>query len=317
MDLIKKILTNRLMKYIFKRLVIAVPTLLVISFMVFMIIQLPPGSFLDTKLETMEMNGVVDQRELDELEKTYHISSPIYVQYFYWIGGFMIGDLGEDFETGQKVTDIMATLLPATALLSFCTILLTWMVAIPAGVIAAIEKNKPGDYIITFVGLIAMATPNFIAALIFQVWIQTIDPSFNPSGLYSPEYEDVSWWSLAKWFDVAKHLAVPTFVISISGTAGMIRLLRTNLIDELKKQYVLCARARGVHPAVVVMRYPFRIAINPFISGIGGLLPALISGSMVISIVLGLPTLGPKLLEALMGQNTYLASSIVFVRCEF
>ncbi len=304
-----------LLKYILKRLLIAIPTLLVISFMVFMIIQLPPGSFLDTRLEQMELEGAVDEVELARLEETYHINDPLFVQYAYWIKGFAVGDLGEDFETGDKVSSIIAKLLPWTALLSLCTILMTWMIAIPAGVLAAIEKNKTTDYVITFVGLIALATPNFIAALIFQMVILSMDPSFNPTGLVSPKYNDVSWTNFDKLLDLAKHLVVPTFVISLSGTAGMIRLLRTNLIDELKKQYVLCARARGLHPALVVMRYPFRVAINPFISGIGGILPALISGSMVISIVLGLPTLGPELLRALMGQNTYLAASIVFIQC--
>ncbi len=304
-----------LLKYIFKRLLIAIPTLLVISFMVFMIIQLPPGSFLDTKMEQMELEGQVDLLEIQRLEETYHINSNLTVQYFYWLGGFMIGDLGEDFDTGEKVSSIIAELLPYTAIISFCTILITWMIAIPAGVIAAINKNNPTDYTISFVGLIALATPNFIAAIIFQVVIQAMYPNFSPTGLWSDEYNDVPWYHWDAFIDICKHLVVPTFVIALSGTAGMIRLLRTNLIDELKKQYVLCARARGLHPALVVMKYPFRVAINPFISGIGGILPALISGSMVISIVLALPTLGPKLLEALMGQNTYLASSIVFIQC--
>ena len=304
-----------LIKYILKRLALAIPTLLVISFMVFMIIQLPPGSFLDTRLEQMQMEGNIDYVELQQLEETYHINSSIFVQYVYWIGGFLKGDLGVDFETNEKVSAIIAELLPWTAVISFCTILVTWMIAIPAGVIAAIQKNKTSDYVITFVGLIALATPNFIAALIFQVVFIQLDPSFDPTGLYSAKYEHLPWYNPDKFWDICKHLVVPTFVISLSGTAGMIRLLRTNLIDELKKQYVLCARARGVHPAKVVMKYPFRVAINPFISGIGNILPALISGSMVISIVLGLPTLGPKLLEALMGQNTYLAASIVFIQC--
>ena len=304
-----------LIKYILKRLLIAIPTLLVISFLVFMIIQLPPGSYLDTKIEQMELEGNIDQVELNRLEKTYHINSNLFVQYIYWIMGFVRGDLGEDFETGEKVSAIIAELLPWTALLSFTTILITWLIAIPAGVLAAIEKNKPVDYVITFVGLIALATPNFIAALIFQVVFLKLDPSFDPTGLVSTKYDNVSWWDFGKLYDLVKHLLVPTFVISLSGTAGMIRLLRTNLIDELKKQYVLCSRARGLHPAKVIMKYPFRVAINPFISGIGGILPSLISGSMVISIVLGLPTLGPTLLEALMGQNTYLASSIIFIQC--
>lgn len=304
-----------LIKYILKRIGLAIPTLLVISFLVFMIIQLPPGSFLDTRMEQMELEGSIDYLELKRLEETYHINSNIFVQYLHWLGGFMVWDLGEDFETQEKVTTIIAELLPWTALLSLSTILLTWMIAIPAGVFAAIKKNQGPDYCITFIGLIALATPNFIAALIFQVIFLNIDPEFAPTGLQSPHVEHLPWYNLEKAWDIAKHLVVPTFVISLSGTAGMIRLLRTNLIDELKKQYVLCARARGLHPAKVIMRYPFRVAINPFISGIGGILPALISGSMVISIVLGLPTLGPKLLEALMGQNTYLAASIVFIQC--
>ena len=303
-----------LIRYIIKRLLIAIPTLLVISLAVFLIIQLPPGSYLDSRIEAMQEEGEVDWAEIDALREQYHFDRPVMVQYVYWIKGFCTGDLGKSFENDAEVSDILAELLPVTMAISVFTILFTWSIAIPFGVIAAVKKNTFWDYVLTAVGLTAMAIPQFIIAIVFQVVMQEIWPNFDPSGLISPEYAGEPW-TWAKFGDLLKHLWVPVFILGVAGTAGMIRILRANVIDELKKQYVLCARARGVHPALVVLRYPLRVAINPMISSIGRILPQIISGSLIVSVVLGLPTLGPKVLQALKSQDTYLASSIVFIQC--
>ncbi|MFW6154469.1 MAG: ABC transporter permease [Planctomycetota bacterium] len=303
-----------LTRYVIKRLLIAIPTLLIISFAVFMIIQLPPGSFLDAKVEAMQKEGEVDYAEIEALRRQYHFDRPLIVQYGYWIVGFVQGDLGKSFDTDAEVTQILAELLPVTVAISVFTILFTWSIALPFGVIAAVKKNTVWDYLLTFIGLAAMSVPGFVIALVFQVIMQKFWPNFDPTGLISRQYQGEPW-SLAKFGDLIKHLWVPVFILGVAGTAGMIRILRANIIDELRKQYVLCARARGVHPAMVVVKYPFRVAINPMVSSVGLILPRLISGSMIISIVLGLPTMGPKVLEALKSQDTYLASSFVFIQC--
>ena len=303
-----------LIRYILRRLLIAIPTLLVISLLVFLVIQLPPGNFLDYKIDQMKKEGQVDQAEISALRERYHFDQPILIRYVYWMRGFVTGDLGKSFETDAEVTDILAELLPPTIAISFCALLITWIVAFPFGIIAAVRRNTPWDYSLTFFGLVAMATPAFILALVFQVVMQYFSPTFDPTGLISQPYRDQPW-SIGKTIDLLMHLWVPVVILGVAGTASMIRILRANLIDELKKQYVLCAMARGVHPAVAVLRYPLRVAINPFISSIGLILPALIGGSLIIEKVLGLPTLGPRLLQALQSQDVYLASSCVFIHC--
>ncbi len=303
-----------LTRYVIKRLLVAIPTLLIISFGVFMIIQLPPGSYLDSKIEAMQKEGEVDWAEIESLRDQYHFDRPLLVQYGYWITNFVRGDLGKSFDDDAEVTAILAELLPVTMTISFFTILFTWSIALPFGMIAAVKKNTVWDYLLTFIGLAAMSVPGFVTALVFQVVMQKWWPTFDPTGLISRQFQGEPW-SVAKFLDLLKHLWVPVFILGIAGTAGMIRILRANIIDELRKQYVLCARARGLHPALVVLRYPFRVAINPLVSSIGMILPALISGSMIIAIVLGLPTMGPKVLMALKSQDTYLASSFIFIQC--
>ena len=315
-----------LIRYIIKRLLVMIPMLLVISFVVFMMIQLPPGSYLDAKIEQMQRTNTYDPVEIEQLNQRYHIDRPLIEQYFYWITNFFRGDLGDSFETQTKVTSILAKVLPPTIAISLCTICLTYFIAIPFGIIAAVKKNTIWDYLLTFTGLAAMATPGFILALLFMVFMQEkIDPTFDPTGLISPQYLNQPWagfgqfglafFNWAKIADLMKHIWIPVVILGVGGTAGMIRILRANIIDELRKQYVLCARARGLHPALVILRYPLRVALNPFMSNIGHLLPAIIGGSMIISIVLNLPTLGPKVLGALQSQDTYLASSAVFIQC--
>ena len=303
-----------LRRYVIKRLLIAIPVLLVISFVVFLVIELPPGSFLDSRIEAMQKEGEVDWVEIEALRDRYHFDRPLIIQYYHWITGFVRGDLGKSFEDDAEVSEVLADLLPVTIAISVCTLLFTWAIAVPFGIIAAVKRNTVWDYILTFIGLAAMATPAFVIALVFQVILQALWPGFDPTGLMSRQFVGQPLTMAAVW-DVAAHLLVPILILGVGGTAGMIRILRANVIDELKKQYVLCARARGLHPALVILRYPVRVAINPLISSVGLILPRIISGSVIVAQVLSLPTVGPKLLQALKSQDTYLAASIVFIQC--
>ena len=314
-----------LIRYIIKRILISIPVLLVISFAVFMLVQLPPGSFIEARVDQMMREGTYDPVEIEQLKEQYHFDEHPVIQYVHWIKNFVRGSLGDSFETESPVTGILARYVPVTIAISLATILLTWSIAIPFGIIAAVKKNTILDYLLTFIGLAALATPQFVLALVFMVLMQKWIPTFDPTGLISAQYVDQAWtgfsqfgWSLANWPKIGnlmKHLWIPVCILGVAGTAGMIRILRANVIDELRKQYVLCARARGLHPAVVVLRYPVRVAINPFMSNIGLILPAIISGSTIISIVLNLPTLGPVVFRALQSQDTYLAASCVFIQC--
>ncbi len=302
-------------QYIIKRTLIAIPTLLVISFVLFMIINLPPGSYVDFRIQQMEEEGQADMAEIRRLKDAYHLDRSLPVQYVHWLKGFVTWDLGESFEDQQKVTVILKDLIPMTVMISVFTILLTWAIAIPFGIFAAVRQNSVWDYLLTFIGLAAMATPGFVLALVFMlITKKVIGPTFDPTGLFSAQFQGAAW-SWAKVVDLLRHIWIPVVILGVAGTAGMIRILRANVIDELRKQYVLCARARGIHPVLVVMRYPVRVAINPMVSNIGLILPRVISGSVIISIVLQLETLGPRLFAALLSQDTYIAADIIFIQC--
>jgi peptide/nickel transport system permease protein len=305
-------------RYILKRSLLAIPTLLLISFSIFMFIQMPPGSYVEVRIEQMKKEGQVDMAEVNQLIDRYKLDEPDYVQYVYWMGGLLRGDMGESFVDQRDVVDILAERLPPTVAISIMTICLTWTIAIPFGIFAAVKKNTVWDYLLTFIGLAAMATPGFVLALVFQMisvwWAESHGSTFDPSGLFSREYLGQPW-SAGKVVDMLMHIWIPVAILGVAGTAGMIRILRANVVDELRKQYVLCARARGLHPVLVVMRYPVRVAINPMISNIGLVLPQIISGSLIIEKVLNLETVGPKLLTSLQSQDTYLAASIVFMQC--
>jgi len=302
-------------RYVIKRILISIPVLLAISFSVFMVIQLPPGSYIDSKKEQMRREGRWDPVEIEQLQQFYRINDPLPVQYGHWIKNFVRGDLGRSWSQEAPVTEVLRDYVPNTAIISAITILFTWSIAIPFGILAAVKRNTVWDYALTFVGLAALATPAFVLAIIVQAIMQHQWPTFNPSGLVSDNVADLPWYSWRFLSDLAKHLLVPVIIVGVAGTAGMIRIMRANVIDELRKQYVLCARARGVHPALVVLRYPVRVAINPLVSSVGLVLPELISGLIIISIVLGLPTLGPVTLQSLLEKDTYLATDVVFIEC--
>jgi len=247
-----------LIRYLIKRLLVSIPVLLVVSFSVFMVIQLPKGSFLDARIERMQSEGEVDEVEIENLRKQYHFDRPLPVQYVYWIGNFVRGDLGRSFEDNTPVIDVLKKYVPVTAAISLFTILFTWSIAVPFGIFAAVKKNTLWDYLLTFIGLAGLATPAFVIALVFQVMMKNWWKGYDPTGLVSESLRDLPWYSLAVIRDVAAHLLVPVVILGIAGTAGMIRIMRANVIDELKKQSVLCARARGLHPARGVQRCPAR-----------------------------------------------------------
>ncbi|HZS84382.1 MAG TPA: ABC transporter permease [Stellaceae bacterium] len=296
--------------YIVQRLLIMVPTLIVISIVVFTIIKLPPGDYFSTYVAELQSEGeAVDLQKIEFLKKEYGFDKPVWEQYLYWAGGLLRGDLGYSFEYNLPVRDIVGDKLFLTFIVSFATVLFTYVVAFPIGIYSATHQYSWSDHALTLLGFIGLATPNFLLALVL-LYLANIYLGVSIGGLMDPRYLDAPW-SLAKAQSVFAHLWIPVIVIGLSGTAGMIRRLRANLLDELQKQYVTTARAKGLPPFRALVKYPLRMALNPFISDIGSLLPHIISGAAVVSVVMNLPTTGPMLLEALRSQDMYLAGSFL------
>ncbi|MFC1715594.1 ABC transporter permease [Candidatus Poribacteria bacterium] len=297
---------------ILRRMLWMIPTLLVISVISFGIIQLPPGDYLTSYIAALEETGeTVDEEQVEALRKRYNLDEPIYVQYVKWMGGLMRGNLGMSFEWNRPVKELIGERIMLTIIISLVTLLFTWALAIPIGIYSAVKQYSPGDYVFTFLGFIGLATPNFLLALIFMYIGYSVFGA-SAGGLFSPAYQNAPW-SLAKFMDLLGHLWIPVIVIGTAGTAGLIRVMRGNLLDELRKQYVITARAKGVPRLKLLLKYPVRVALNPLISTVGWVLPSIVSGSVITAVVLGLPTTGPLLLRALMNQDMYLAGSMVMM----
>lgn len=299
-----------MLNYLVYRLLIMIPTLIAISLLIFTIIQLPPGDYFSTYIAELQAQGeAADPTKIEFLRQQYGFDKPIWQQYLFWVGGLLTGDLGYSFEYNLPVSAVVGDRLFLTFIVSLATLLFTYVVAFPIGVWSATHQYSWSDYTLTFLGFIGLATPSFLLALVLlyfaNLWFGT-----SVGGLMDPEFVDQPW-SVAKFLSVLEHLWIPTIVIGLSSTAGMIRRLRANLLDELQKQYVTTARAKGLHPVKALVKYPLRMALNPFIADIGSLLPELISGAAVVSVVLSLPTTGPMLLEALRSQDMYLAGSFL------
>jgi peptide/nickel transport system permease protein len=293
-----------------RRIMVMIPTLLAISAITFVIIQLPPGDYLTTLVTELESRGeAIDQSRLQFLRETYGLDKPMIEQYFVWLGGMLTGDYGYSFEYNRPVADVVGDRMLLTIVVSFATIVFIWVASFPIGIYSATHQYSLGDYGLTFLGFLGLATPNFLLALVL-LYFANVMFGTSIGGLMDPVYMDAPW-SWGKVVSVLEHLWIPVIVIGTSGTAGMIRRLRANLLDELHKQYVVTARAKGLSPAKVLWKYPLRMAINPFISDIGNLLPQIVSGAAVVSIVLSLPTTGPMLLDALRSQDMYLAGSFL------
>ncbi|MEZ5926142.1 MAG: ABC transporter permease [Hyphomicrobiaceae bacterium] len=299
-----------MLAFLLRRLATMALTLLVISMLVFAIIQLPEGDYLTTYIADLQAQGEnVDPKKIEFLRRQYGLDKPVVLQYVYWVAGLVQGDLGYSFEFDKPVSTVVGDRLWLSMILNFATVLFIYMVAFPIGVYSATHKYSLGDYGITFLGFLGIATPNFLLALILlylaNVWFGT-----SIGGLMAPEYIDQPW-SLGKALSVLEHLWVPVVVIGLSGTAGMIRRLRANLLDELQKQYVTTGRAKGLAEGRLLVKYPLRMSLNPFISDIGSLLPQIVSGSVIVSAVMSLPTTGPMLLDSLRSQDMYLAGSFL------
>ena len=308
-----------MLRYTLHRLLIMIPTLLVISFVTFAIIKLPPGDFLSNEIAELKSQG--DRAALEKVEflrKQYGLDKPFVEQYAIWVGiwpsdgrfsGLLQGDLGWSFEHDMAVKDVVGDRLLLSFILNFSVILFTWAVAFPIGVYAATHQYAWGDHGLTFFGYVGLATPNFLLALVLM-YFANVEFGLSVGGIMDPDYLGQPWsWGKAR--SVLEHLWIPVIVIGTSGTAGMIRRLRANLLDELQKQYVVTARSKGMPPFRLLLKYPLRMALNPFIADIGNLLPSVISGSAIVAVVLSLQTSGPMLLEALRSQDQYLAGSFL------
>ena len=299
-----------MLRYIAHRLLIMVPTLIAISFIVFVVIQLPPGDYLTTLIEELrELGEPADLKQIEALREEYGLDRPFLIQYAGWVAGLVQGDLGYSFEYEQPVADVVGDRLWLSFIVSIATIIFTWIVAFPIGVYSATHQYSWADNSLTFIGFLGLATPNFLLALVMvyfaNVWFGT-----EIGGLMDERYIGKPW-SWGKIVSVLEHLWIPVIVIGTSGTAGMIRRLRANLLDELQKQYVVTGRAKGLPPFRLLVKYPLRMSLNPFISDIGDLLPQVISGAVIVSVVLNLPTTGKMLYEALLSQDMYLAGSFL------
>ena len=295
--------------YLIHRVFIMVPTLLAISVLIFVIIQLPPGDYLTTLVNELRSQGeTVNQEKLEFLRRQYGFDKSLVEQYWIWVVGMAQGDFGYAFEYNLPVTEVVGDRLFLSMIVASGTIVFTWLVAFPIGVYSATHQYSATDHTLTFIGFLGLATPNFLLALIF-LYFANVTFGTSIGGLMDPRYIDAPW-SLGKILSILEHLWIPVVVIGTSGTAGMIRRLRANLLDELEKPYVITARAKGL-PPIRALKYPLRMALNPFISDIGNLLPQIISGATIVAVVLSLPTTGPLLLRALQSQDMYLAGFLL------
>ncbi|MFO1189380.1 MAG: ABC transporter permease [Alphaproteobacteria bacterium] len=299
-----------MLAYVARRLLTMIPTLLAISLIVFVIIQLPPGDYLTTYMTELQSQGeAVDQKKIDFLREQYGLDKPMLEQYAVWVLGLIQGDLGYSFEYSLPVSEVVGDRIYLSMLVALSTVIFTYLVAFPIGLYSATHQYSWGDYSLTFLGFLGLATPNFLLALVLLYFANVLFGT-DIGGLMDEEYIDAPW-TLGKMLSILEHLWIPVIVIGTSGTAGMIRRLRANMLDELQKQYVITARAKGVPPRKLILKYPLRVALNPFIADIGSLLPHIISGAAIVSVVLSLPTTGPMLLDALRSQDMYLAGSFL------
>ena len=301
---------RELIRYILWRMLVMIPTLVLISMLIFTIIELPPGDYFESYIEELKAIGEkADLQEIEDLRARYGFDQPLPIRYLNWVGGMMVGEFGYSFEYRLTVSDVVGDRLWLTILVSTVTIILTWLIAFPIGIYSATHQYSWGDYGLTLLGLIGLAVPNFVLALVLMylanIWFGT-----SIGHLMDQQYlsEPMSW---AKFKSILEHIWIPVIIIGTAGTAGMVRRVRANLLDELHKQYVMTARAKGLHPFRVLVKYPLRMSLNFFISDIGSILPAVISGAEITAVVLSLETTGPMLIRALQSQDMYLAGSFL------
>jgi len=301
-----------MLAYIIRRLVFAMATTVAISVISFVIIQLPPGDFVDAYIAaTSSTGGQVSLAEAEALRIQFGLDQPMYIQYFSWVSGVVQGNFGFSVEWRRPVSEVIGDRLWMTVIISIFAIILSWGLALPIGIYSAVRQYSFGDYTFTFIGFFGLAIPNFLLALVI-LYFSFVLFGANVGGLFSPEYQ-LAPWTWGKVWDLAKHLPLPGLILALAGTAQLIRIMRANLLDELHKPYVTTARAKGMRERQVILKYPVRAALNPFASTIGYLFPFVVSGSIIISVVLSLPTVGPLLLRSLVAQDMHLAGTIVLM----
>jgi peptide/nickel transport system permease protein len=299
-----------MLRFIVRRVLLMIPTLFVISALVYFIIDLPPGDCVTAQVDELLSRGDPDAlRRAEELRHLYGLNDPLWLRYLEWVEGIFRWDFGLSCQDTVPVSSLIGERMALTLVMESTTIAFIWIVSFVIGVYAATHQYKLGDYVASFIGFIGLSIPNFLLALVL-LYVGKVYFGLSIGGLMDPEYIDqpISW---GKVWSVMQHLVIPVIVIGMSGTAGMIRRLRANLLDELQKQYVVTGRAKGLPPLRLLIKYPLRHAINPFVADIGGLLPDVISGSVIVSVVLSLPTTGPMLLGALKTQDVNLAATFL------
>lgn len=302
-----------MLAYILRRIGIMIPTLLVISIISFAVIQLPPGDFLTSYVSSLRAQGdVVDEGELAALRERYGLGMPMYQQYFKWISGILLrGDWGQSMEWQKPVKDLIWERMALTVALSFASLFVGWVIAIPLGVYSATHQYSILDYILTFISFFGIGMPGFVLALLVM-WFAMNTFGINVGGLFSEQYINAPW-SWAKFVDMLKHIWIPILILALNGTAGGLRTTRANLLDELNRPYVETARSKGIRESKLIWKYPVRVALNPFFSTVGWELANLVSGATLISVVLSLQTTGPLMLRALTSQDMYLAGSFLLL----
>jgi len=302
-----------MLQYILRRILWMIPTFFITSLIAFAIIQLPPGDYVTSYIESLvAQGGQVGQETAEGLRRVYGLGQPVPIQYVKWMWGILTrGDFGIAFELGQPVARVMWERIWLTVALSLGSVLITWAIAFPIGIYSAVKQYSLGDYIFTFIGFIGIAVPSFLLALVLM-YIQFKYFGQTTSGLFSSEFINAPW-SLARVTDLLQHLWVPVLLLAFGGTADLIRIMRANLLDEMRKPYVITARSKGLPEWKVLLTYPVRLALNPFVSTLGWTLPGLVSGSIILSVVMNLPTTGPMLLRALQVQDMYLAGSVILI----
>ena len=301
-----------MLAFIVRRLLYMIPTLIVISIASFIIIQLPPGDYLTAYIAKLAQTGAdLDASAVAALRQRYGLDQPFYIQYLKWVVGMLHGNFGYSFEWNRPVSTLILERLPLTLIVSVTALFFAWAVALPIGIYSAVRQYSIADYIFTFIGFLGLGIPSFMIALVF-LYFSNRYLGLSVGGLFSPDYAAADW-SPARVLDLLKHLWIPVIIVGTSGTASLIRITRANVIDELRKPYVETARAKGLPKLRLILKYPVRIALNPFISSMGFVLPGMISGEIIVSIVLNLPTTGPLLYGALLSQDMYLAGSFVML----
>ncbi len=299
-------------QYIIKRLLLLPVLLIIFSIIAFALIQAPPGDFISSYIAELASSGsAIEQAQIDALREQYGLDQPMYVQYLKWTGNILRGNLGISLDWGKPNSELIQERLLLTLMLGGFTFVLTWSIAIPLGIYSATHQYSFFDYFFTIFNYIGIATPTFMTALILM-WVAFKYFGASVTGLFSPEFIDAPW-SFDRVVDLFKHLWLPAVILALDGTARLARIMRANLLDELKKPYMEMARAKGMSEWKLVMKYPVRLAINPLVSTIGWYLPLLFSGSLIVATVLNLPTIGPLLLRALVVQDMFLAGIIILI----